>query len=61
MESETRSCGGNHVRVIGLFEDFLAARQYEPVYLAEICAAIGVSERTLRTCRHKDPAMGSIR
>jgi len=36
--------------VIARFEDFWAARWHEPLYLAEICAAIGVSERTLRAC-----------
>ena len=28
------------------FEEFLAANSDRPVYLAEICAALGVSERT---------------
>jgi len=41
--------GGSHARVMRRFEEFLAARRLEPVYLVEICAAIGVSERTLRT------------
>jgi AraC-like DNA-binding protein len=52
--------GGYHFQVIGRFEDFLAARQYEPVYLAEICAAIGVSERTLRSCCQEHLGMGPI-
>jgi hypothetical protein len=40
--SERRSCGWQHSRMITRFERFLEARQ--------ICAAIGASERTLRTC-----------
>src|ERR1700739_3762402 len=50
--------GGNpvdtHVRIRGhsvvmaRLEEFLAERQDQPVYLAEICAATGASERTLR-------------
>jgi len=53
--------GGSHARVMARFEDFLSARQLEPVYLAEICKAIGASERTLRTCCHERLGMGPIR
>jgi AraC-like DNA-binding protein len=60
MPAEAKSCGGHHARVIARFEDFLAAKRYEPVYLAEICAAVAVSERTLRTCCHKHLGMGPI-
>ncbi len=52
--------GANHFKVIARFEDFLAAKRYEPVYLAEICAAIGVSERTLRLCCQHQLGMGPI-
>jgi len=52
--------GGCHKKLIARFEDFLAARHYEPVYLAEICTAIGVSERTLRTCCQEHLGMGPI-
>jgi transposase len=48
MPAGTRPHAAQRAKVIAKFEDFLAARQYEPVYLAEICKAIGVSERTLR-------------
>jgi AraC-like DNA-binding protein len=58
---DTRTCSGRHAWVVRRFEDFLAARQYEPAYLAEICAALGVSERTLRTCCHEHLGMGPIR
>lgn len=49
-----------HARVMARFEDFLEARRYESVYLAEICAAARVSERTLRTCCQEYLGMGPI-
>ena len=54
----TRPHAGQRSKVIAKFEDYLAARQYEPAYLAEICTAIGASERTLRTCCHEYFGMG---
>ena len=51
---------GRHARIIARFEDLLASREYEPIYLAEICAAIGVSERTLRTCCQEYLGVGPI-
>jgi len=56
----SKSCGRAHAKVVARFEDFLAAKRYEPVYLAEICAAIGVSERTLRTCCQEHLGMGPV-
>jgi AraC-like DNA-binding protein len=53
--------GGSHGRVMARFEDFLAAKQLEPVYLAEICSIVGASERTLRTCCQEHLGMGPIR
>ena len=52
--------GGSHARVMNRFEEFLSAHPLEPVYLAEICAAIGASERTLRTCCQEHLGMGPI-
>ena len=60
MPAGTRLHAGQRSKVIAKFEDFLAARQYEPAYLAEICTAIGVSERTLRTCCHEYFGMGPM-
>ena len=37
-----------HRRVITRFKDYLASRPVEAVHLTEVCAAIAVSERTLR-------------
>jgi AraC-like DNA-binding protein len=59
--AEGRHEVGSQTRVMARFEDFLAARHLEPVYLAEICAAIGTSERTLRTSCQKRFGMGPIR
>jgi len=58
---DSRRDGGSHTRTMARFEDFLATRRLEPVYLAEICSAIGASERTLRTCCQERLGMGPIR
>src|SRR5262249_19836915 len=58
--SPAGKAGRGHAKVVARFEEFLEARRYEPVYLAEICAAIGVSERTLRTCCQEHLGMGPI-
>ncbi len=50
----------HHSEVIERFEMVLAANQGRPLYLAEICAATGVSERTLRVCCHDHLGMGPI-
>ncbi|MBN9542141.1 MAG: AraC family transcriptional regulator, partial [Alphaproteobacteria bacterium] len=51
---------GRRSSIVGRFHDFLASRPYEPVYVGEICAAIGVSEGTLRNCCHERLGMGPI-
>jgi AraC-like DNA-binding protein len=58
---EEKRDGGSHARVMARFEDFLASKHLEPVYLAEICSAIGASERTLRTCCQERLGMGPMR
>jgi AraC-like DNA-binding protein len=60
MPRETERHGRQHARVIDRFEDFLAAKRYEPVHLAEMCATIGVSERTLRSCCNEHYGMGPV-
>jgi transcriptional regulator GlxA family with amidase domain len=47
--------------IIARFEDYLAARPNEPLHLTEICAKIGVSERTLRAACEEHLGMGPIR
>jgi len=48
-------------RIVSRFHDYLASRPDEPLYLSEICAAIGVSERTLRDCCQDHLGMGPHR
>jgi AraC-like DNA-binding protein len=56
-----RYCSRQRSRIIARFEDFLAARRYEPVYVPEVCNSISVSERTLRACCHEHFGMGPAR
>jgi AraC-like DNA-binding protein len=50
-----------HDAIIARFEEFLKANPDRPLYLTEICAAIGVAERTLRVCCEEHLGMGPIR
>jgi AraC-like DNA-binding protein len=50
-----------HNAIVARFEGFLEANPDQPLYLAEICAAIGVAERTLRICCEQHLGMGPIR
>jgi AraC-like DNA-binding protein len=50
-----------HGRIIVRFEEFLEANPDEPLYLTEICTAIGVAERTLRNACEEHLGMGPIR
>jgi AraC-like DNA-binding protein len=50
-----------HEAIVGRFEEFLEGNPDQPLYLAEICAAIGVAERTLRICCEQHLGMGPIR
>jgi AraC-like DNA-binding protein len=60
-QTDAKACAGQHGRVMKRFEEFLATKRHEPVYLAEICAALSVSERTLRTCCREHLGIGPIR
>jgi len=51
----------SHSATMVKFEEFLAANCDQPLYLTEICAAVGVSARTLRTCCEEHLGMGPIR
>ena len=59
--AERRWLPGQHARIVNRFQEFLEAKPDEPVYLAEICAAIGASERTLRTCCQEVLGVGPVR
>jgi transcriptional regulator GlxA family with amidase domain len=47
--------------MLSRFVEFLKANPDRPLYLTEICAAIGVGERTLRTSCERCLGMGPIR
>jgi AraC-like DNA-binding protein len=53
--------GRRHDAIVGRFEEFLASNPDQPLYLTEICAAIGVAERTLRASCETHLGMGPIR
>jgi AraC-like DNA-binding protein len=50
-----------HDQIVVQFEEFLEANPDQPLYLTEICAAIGVAERTLRAACEEHLGMGPIR
>lgn len=50
-----------HDTIIARFEEFLEANPDRPLFLTEICAAIGVAERTLRASCEEHLGMGPIR
>jgi AraC-like DNA-binding protein len=58
---ETTTGYHRHDAVVARFEDFLEANPDRPLYLTEICAAIGVAERTLRASCQEHLGMGPIR
>jgi AraC-like DNA-binding protein len=59
--SEMTVGGRRHETIVARFEEFLAVNPDEPLYLTEICAAIGVAERTLRVACEEHLGMGPIR
>jgi AraC-like DNA-binding protein len=50
-----------HDQTMIRFEEYLETRPDQPVYLTEICVALGVAERTLRACCEEHLGMGPIR
>src|SRR5262249_1094851 len=58
---ETTSGGRRHDAIMERFEEFLAAHPQRPLYLTEICAGVGVAERTLRASCEEHLGMGPIR
>jgi AraC-like DNA-binding protein len=55
------SGGHRHDKIIAKFKEYLEANPNVPLYLAEICAAIGAAERTLRIACEEHLGMGPIR
>jgi AraC-like DNA-binding protein len=58
---EPTTAARRHRAIIARFEEFLAANLDRPLYLTEICAAVGVAERTLRACCEDHLGMGPVR
>jgi AraC-like DNA-binding protein len=61
VDAKASSGGRRHDAIIARFEEFLKANPDRPLYLTEICAAIGVRERTLRASCEEHLGMGPIR
>jgi AraC-like DNA-binding protein len=59
--SRTSAGVRRHDAIVARFEEFLEANPNQPLYLTEICAAIAVSERTLRAACEEHLGMGPIR
>src|SRR5277367_3718428 len=56
------TCGNRrHDMIVAKFEEYLEANPNVPLYLPEICAAIGAGERTLRVACQEHLGMGPIR
>jgi len=53
--------GRRHDAIVARFKEFLEVNPDRPLYLTEICAAIGVAERTLRVACEEHLGMGPIR
>jgi AraC-like DNA-binding protein len=51
----------HHDLIVARFEEFLEANPNTPLYLTEVCAAIGVAERTLRAACEEHVGMGPVR
>jgi transcriptional regulator GlxA family with amidase domain len=58
---ETSTGVRRHDAIVARFEGFLEANPDRPLHLPEICAAIGVAERTLRASCEEHLGMGPIR
>jgi AraC-like DNA-binding protein len=56
--SKMTTGGRNHDVIVARLEEFLEANPDRPLYLTEICAAIGVTERTLRIACDERLGMG---
>lgn len=57
----TEIAARDHRTALSKFEEALSANCDRPLYLRDICATIGVSERTLRRCCHEHLGMGPVR
>ena len=56
----TSGCRG-HLAIVSRLEEFLVGNPDRPFYLAEVCAATGATERTLRVSCNEHLGMGPVR
>jgi len=59
--AEPRLAIRQHSLIMARLEDFLAAHNEETIYVAELCAATRVSERTLRNSCREQLGIGPVR
>jgi AraC-like DNA-binding protein len=59
--SEITAGSHRHDRIVARLEEFLDANPDRPLYLTEICAALGTADRTLRLACEEHLGMGPIR
>ncbi len=57
-EDEDRAAVRSHQTIMRRFHRVLEANAGEPLYVPDVCVAIGVSERTLRSCCQEHLNMG---
>ena len=57
-EDEDRAAVRSHQTIMRRFHRILEANAGEPLYVPDVCVAIGVSERTLRSCCQEHLDMG---
>lgn len=61
QSAQPTSSGRRHETILSRFAEFVQANPNRPLYVAEICAAIGAAERTLRASCEEHLGMGPIR
>ena len=61
VSTQMTSGGHRHDKIVARFEEYLEANPNMPLYVPEICAAIGAAERTLRNGCEEHLGMGPIR
>jgi AraC-like DNA-binding protein len=59
--SRSINCGLRQARIIAKFHEYLEANPNVPLYLEDICGAIGAAERSLRAACETHLGMGPIR
>lgn len=58
---EPRAGIRHHSAIMARLQEYLTENHQSSIYLGEICAALGVSERTLRICCHEQLGLGPLR